>query len=207
MREFKVRQGELLSITEVERDLKNLKIENEALKKENVSLLTRCESLYTELQKAVAQEKETQESLQTVSLDLENLRKENSHLHQYLDKLKEQKGFENTGGKIFEVKDRQQHRKLRELKTSIEKSLWFVKTVGLNLDLACFKDDRGENYKLDYSSKENPKSFKDLPDREQEKVKCVLFLMDKFCVSDSAYHELTMTTGGDNLPHSYLITV
>ena len=205
VREFKVRQGELLSITEVESNLKKLKVENEALKEENISLLSSCESLYTELQKAVAQEKETQEKFQTVSVDLENLKKENSHLHQYLDKIEEQKRFANTGGKILEVKGRQQRRKLRELKTSVEKSLWFAKTLGLKLDSACFKDDNGENYKLDYSSKENPKSFKDLPDEEQEKVKCVLFLTDKFCISDSAYHELTMTTGGDNLPRSYLI--
>ena len=54
VREFKVRQGELLSITEVESDLKKLKVENEALKEENISLLSRWESLYTELQKAVA---------------------------------------------------------------------------------------------------------------------------------------------------------
>ena len=195
VREFKVRQGELVRISEVERDLKELKKENEALKEENITLQTRCENVYMELQKAVAQERETQEKLQTVYADLENLKKQNSHLHQYLDKIEEQQGFENTGGKITKVKDRQQRRKLRELKTSVEKSLWFAKTLGLNLDSACFKDDNGENYKLDYSSKENLKSFKDLSDEEQEKVKCVLFLTDKFCISDSAYHELTMTTG------------
>jgi len=205
VREFEVRQGELVRISQVERDLKELKKENEALKEENTSLLTRCENLYSELQKAVAQERETQEKLQTVYADLENLRKQNSHLRQYLDKIEEQQRFENTRGKIIEVKDRQQRRKLQELKTSVEKALWFAKTLGLNLDSACFKDDKGEKYKLDYSSEGNPKSFKDLSDKEQEKVKCVLFLTDKFCISDSAYHELTMTTGGDNLPRSYLI--
>ena len=205
VREFEVRQGELVRISEVERDLEELRKENEALKEENISLLTRGENLYSELQKAVAQERETQEKLQTVYADLENLRKQNSHLHLYLDKIEEQQRFENTTGKIIEVKDRQQCRKLRELKTSVEKALWFAKTLGLNLDSACFKDDKGENYKLDYSSEGNPKSFKDLSDKEQEKVKCVLFLTDKFCISDSAYHELTMTTGGENLPRSYLI--
>ena len=171
-----MRQGELLKISEVERDLNELKKENEALKKENISLVNRCENLYSELQKAVAQERETQEKLQTVYTDLENLRKQNSHLHQYLEKIDEQQRFENTGGKITKVKERQQRRKLRELKTSVEESLWFAKTLGLNLDSACFKDGNGENYTLDYSSKENPKSFKDLSEDEQEKVKCVLFL-------------------------------
>lgn len=48
-----------MKISDVERDLNELKKENEALKKENISLLNRCENLYTELQKAVAQKRET----------------------------------------------------------------------------------------------------------------------------------------------------
>ena len=89
-----MRQEELVRTSEVERDLKELKKENEALKEKDISLLAKCENLYyTELQKAVVQERETQEK----------------------------------------------------------------------------------------------------------------FLTDKFCISGSAYHELTMTTGGENLPRSYLI--
>ena len=61
---------------------------------------------------------------------------ENAHLHQYLDKTEEQKQFATTGKRISEVKERQQRRKLRELKTAEEKSLWFAKTIGLNLSSA-----------------------------------------------------------------------
>jgi len=56
-----------------------------------------------------------------------------------------------------------------------------------------------------FSSEDTPKSFKDLPKEEQEKLKSVLFLADKFCISDAAYHELTLTSGGENLPRGYLI--
>ena len=84
VKEFEVSQGELLKISEVEKDLNELKRENEALKKENISLLNRCENLYTELQKAVAPQSKTQEKLQIVYADLENPRKQKSHLHQYL---------------------------------------------------------------------------------------------------------------------------
>lgn len=58
---------------------------------------------------------------------------------------------------------------------------------------------------MHFSSEDTPKSFKDLPKEEQEKLKSVLFLADKFCISDAAYHELTLTSGGENLPRSYLI--
>ena len=38
---------------------------------------------------------------------------------------------------------------------------------------------------------------------EKSNVEKVLFLLDKFCIGDSFYHELTMTM--DGLPKSYLV--
>ena len=40
---------------------------------------------------------------------------------------------------------------------------------------------------------------------EEDKIQIeeILYLLDKFCVGDSFYHELTMVT--DGLPRSYLI--
>ena len=80
--------------------------------------------------------KKAEEELKMTFVDQERLKKENAHLHQYLDKTEEQKQFATTGKRISEVKERQQRRKLRELKTAEEKSLWFAKTIGLNLSSA-----------------------------------------------------------------------
>ena len=33
----------------------------------------------------------------------------------------------------------------------------------------------------------------------------MLFVLDKFCIGDAAYHELTMVDGMDKMPRSYLI--
>ena len=104
-----------------------------------------------------------------------------------------------------EAKERQQRRKLRKLKTAVEKSLWFAKTIVLNPSSASFTDDKAESYNVDYSSENTPKSFNELLEEEQEKVKSVLFPPDKFCITDAAYHELTLTSGGQDLPRSYLI--
>jgi len=41
-------------------------------------------------------------------VDLQSLKNKNSYLHQYLDKIEKQKSFENTGGNIAEVRERQQ---------------------------------------------------------------------------------------------------
>ena len=36
-------------------------------------------------------------------------------------------------------------------------------------------------------------------------MKSLLFLPDTFCIGDEAYHDLTMCSGGKDLPWSYLI--
>lgn len=45
--------------------------------------------------------------------------------------------------------------------------------------------------------------FEALSDDEKAKIERVLFLLDKFCVGDLFYHELTMVL--DGLPKSYLV--
>ena len=49
------------------------------------------------------------------------------------------------------------------------------------------------------------KGFNDLLEEDLDKVKSVLFLLDKFYIGDAAYHELTMCSGGEDLPWSYLL--
>ena len=53
------------------------------------------------------------------------------------------------------------------------------------------------------------KGFNDLSEDDQDKVMIsILFLLDKFCIGEfAAYHdqELTMCSGGKDLPWSYLI--
>ena len=58
---------------------------------------------------------------------------------------------------------------------------------------------------MTFNDNRNTKVFRDLPEEEQNKLKQILFIQDKFCIGESAYHELTMTPGGEGLPRSYLI--
>ena len=102
------------------------------------------------------------------------------------------------------VGERQQRRKITELKTKVEKALWFAKTFGLDLQSAIFKDEHGENHTLTYSENVR-RSYKDLTEAYQQKVKNILFILDKFCIGDEAYHELFMVDGNEELPRSYLI--
>lgn len=83
--------------------------------------------------------------------------------------------------------------------------MWFAKTFGLELQSANFKDEHelGGNYTFSYSEKVG-KAYKDLTEDDQQKVKNVLFVLDKFCIGNEAYHELSMIDGNE-LPRSYLI--
>lgn len=46
-------------------------------------------------------------------------------------------------------------------------------------------------------------SFETLQEEDNNKLEQILFLLDKFCVGDEVYHEMTIHT--DDLPKSYLI--
>ena len=65
---------------------------------------------------------------------------------------------------------------------------------------------RGKVQTMGYR-KENigQKSIKELGETKKEKVQQILFITDKFCISEAAYHEMTMTAGGGELPRSYLV--
>jgi hypothetical protein len=59
-----------------------------------------------------------------------------------------------------------------------------------------FSDREGSSHSLNYSTNQEKKGYKDLPEDKKENVKSVLFASDKFCVGKAAYHELTITPGG-----------
>ena len=71
--------------------------------------------------------------------------------------------------------------------------------------MASFSDETGAGHTLTFNDNRNTKVFRDLPEEEQNKLKQILFIQDKFCIGEAAYHELTMTPGGEGLPRSYLI--
>ena len=146
---------------------------------------------------------EKQEKLSSAQTQAENLKLENAYLSKYVQKIEELEGFKNTGKLLTEVKERQQRRKLKELKNNVEKALWFATTLGLLLKSVCFVDSEGTSHQLNYSG-DKLKTYSELPEEDQEQIKTVLSITDKFCVSDASYHELTKTSGGESLPRSYV---
>ena len=69
-------------------------------------------------------------------------------MFQYIEKLEELKELENSGKKFTDVHERQQQRKLCELKTKAERALWFAETFGLKLT-----KDKEQSHSRNYPKK------------------------------------------------------
>jgi hypothetical protein len=205
IRSFAIRAGEILRASDLEIELCKLNTAKVAVEKENAALQKRCDDLYSSLVQEEELRRKTNDSLEDAKVDLQKLEKENANLCKYFDKISELEGFKNCGKPFSEVKGRQQRRKIRELKTYVEQALWFAETFGLKLSSVKFNDDEGVSHTIDYTIEDRKKGYKDLSEEEKEKVQQVLYITDSFCIGEAAYHEFTMTEGGEKLPRSYLV--
>ncbi|CAB4026380.1 Hypothetical predicted protein, partial [Paramuricea clavata] len=109
--------------------------------------------------------------------------------------------------KDAEIQDlKQQNHSLEDYIEGLGQDLDF-KNKGRTLSEVCECQQRrkhGANHNLTYSEKVR-KSYKDFAEADQQKARYVLFILDKFCIGDQAYHELSMLPGNEELPGSYLI--
>ena len=132
-----------------------------------------------------------QEKIDQATVDIEKLKTENNNLYHIIEKISPQRKFEDKGKPFLEVGKRQQSSKLQTLATRVEQALWFSESFGLHLDSVKVADDSGEVHRLPLESEKRLKSYTKLSEKDQEDVQHVQFLMDKFCIGEAAYHELT----------------
>ena len=175
-----------------------LQEDNNDLQKENQTLQMRLDNVVRDMSDA-------QEAGKIADEKIQNLEERNRSLQEYIQELGQDLDFHNKGyKKLSDIGECQWRRRLNSLKSNMERALWFSKTFGLELDCIKFKDELGGSHTISYSEKVR-KSYKNLGEADQQEVKNVLFILDKFCIGEEAYHELTMTEGNDGLPRSYLI--
>ena len=94
----------------------------------------------------------------------------------------------------------------------MECALWFKKSFGLELVSLKFRDaNTYQNYSFNYKPEISNMDAEEqaegnstvLSDTDNSEIEQVLFLLDKFYVSDELYHEFTIAY--DDMPRSYLI--
>ena len=198
IKKLSVYNNDVVKVAEVQNIVAVANKKVELLSKENEELNERCEELWTQI-------RSTNQALNSQQKDHDSLLSENKALSDYLEKVGIFSNFRNTGKGISELGKKQQHRKLTELKTYVEKSLWFAETFGLTLQSATFFDKSGFNHSILYGSTSEGKRYKDLSEEEKQRIKEILLIVDQFCIGEAAYHEVTMTPAGENLPRSYLV--
>ncbi|CAC5380027.1 unnamed protein product [Mytilus coruscus] len=125
----------------------------------------------------------------------------NTALNKYIEN--QQSPLVNKGKTIPECKSRKQStKKISILKERVNKALWFAKSFGVDLQELKVDDSAGSTHDLLKNTKPAGR-YDQMPETEQDKVKSLLYVLDKFGVSDDAYHELAVYNNG--LPRSYLI--
>ena len=130
--------------------------------------------------------------------EITSLQQQNRELLDYIECLEKNESLQNKGKDISEVKN-----KSRSLKTFLDRAqtaLWCSNSFGLSIQGIQVKEQKtGQTHHLELQKN----TGSSLSDEDKTKIEQVLFLLDKFCVGDSFYHELTMTVNG--LPKSYLV--
>ena len=169
-----VKEGEVANVEAAMDDADRWKEQCDQLQK-------RVASLYEDMAEAISSYEEKMEGVEDELLDVKQ------QLHTSPEA--------NTGKPISEVGPRQARRQLNRVKTYAEKALWFADTFGLkptNLELR--KIATGSPVKIPFNSSHPSTSQQSTSENENElvEVKQVLYLLDKFAVSDQCYHEMSM---------------
>ena len=145
-----VKRKEVVTTAELVTQIRKAEGKSNALLKENEVLKARCEELFSKWMECKAKKEEAAEDLAEANATVDSLFAENGKLYSYVD-------FGNNGKTLNEVGERQQRRKLKELKTNVERALWFAETFGLTLNSVTFSEKDGSNHTLSYKkSKKSP---------------------------------------------------
>ena len=147
------------------------------------------------------------DTVNSMGKELCQLQNNNNQLQEYIKCLEKDEGFSYNGKHISETTNRQ--RTLKAFLTRAETALWFSRAFGLHVEsLRVTEADTGKTYKVNVETKaqksgECSNPVTNINDSDMEKVEQILYLLDKFCVSDEFYHEFSRIENG--LPRSYLI--
>ena len=196
IKRFHLFEGMTISVKELQNENEKICGELENWKKSYKDLHKEQEKLYLEMVSAVEEKNE----------ENNHLNKVNKELLDYVDRLEQKNNFENQGKDVANVAKKS--RTLNTFMSQAKLAVWFMESFGLELtELKAREQLTGTVHCLSIDDKHTPadgmKGFESLSSHDQAKVEQVLFLLDKFCVGDSFYHELTMII--DGLAKSYLI--
>ena len=153
-----------------------------------------CENLQSNVRQL---HQEMEQALREKDKQISDLTSENEELKNYIDKL-QSSNAKYKGKDISEVQKKS--RTLASFMSCAQVALWFAESFGLKLETLNVSEMKTG---ITICQQKRMQCIDDLSEDDKSKVETVLFLLDKICVGDSFYHELSMED--DELPRSYLI--
>ena len=109
----------------------------------------------------------------------------------------------NFGKGLDEVQERQRRRKMMTLREGCKRALWFADSFQIDLlKLVFCSKETGKPIEIEYKCADTSVP---IPSDDDKLVQLhrILYILDRFSVSDEFYHELSMMQ--PSLPHSYTI--
>ena len=194
---FHLFEDQLASCQETEDEIKSLRNDLEKWRAAQVNLEAERKILIDEMK----------ETINSMGNEINDLKSANNELEEYINFLEKEEGLAYKGKDISETKNKQ--RTLKAFLTRAETAMWFAKAFGLKLESLKVKEAKtGKTHEVNAETKtdepgEHSTSQNEITDGEMSRVELILYLLDKFCVSDEFYHELSMIENG--LPRPYLI--
>lgn len=143
---------------------------------------------------------------------ISNLVETNNELETYVKNIEKQLNMpkEYQGQTVSESKNK--YRSIKSFMSRAEVALWFSKSFGLEIQSLHVKESSTNiKHVLKLSNCEcqtentgtNKSKYSTLSDNERKNIEEILYLLDKFCVGECFYHELSMMDKA--LPRTYLI--
>jgi hypothetical protein len=188
-------------------ELENVKQLNVSLQKfesDNIEFEKKCSDLHNSLQEEICLKGVFLAKKKNLSNQLDSLKNTNSCLIDYVKSVNKNVGTANSGKQFSEITENNKSRKIKEFKSKAETALWFAESNGLVPQYLKLESTDGQTVQVDFNPSSSKSSFQDLPEEERQKIKDLLFILEKFNVSESAYWELTVFC--DGLPRKYLVS-
>jgi hypothetical protein len=195
-KKFHIFEGQTISFAQLQHESQQVHDELEEWRSKCTNLEADMQKLYGEMETAINEKNK----------EISDLRSKNEELLSYIEILEKSQDLQHKGKDISEVIKKS--RTLKKYLSRANVALWFSRSFGLQVESLIVSEVKsGVKHNLTLPNKTtdqaSDKGFDALSDDDKSKVEKVLFLLDRFCVGDHFYHELSMVING--LPKSYLV--
>ena len=149
---------------------------------------------------------ETNKLLEDMATDILTFSDELELQSARFEEVRDQQNPVNKGKMIEDVSPRQARRKVAQVTTLSKQALWFAHSFGLQPESVQFRKVASQSLltvQLDDHSESGTPQPPGPSQVDIDRVHQVLYLLDKFAVSDEVYHELTMLCS--DLPASHRV--